>query len=880
MPLRPRPTNTDQSADRSADHRNPSGRAFADSSADSVVGAVAGASGPRPAFPPGSGLQPELRPGGGSLRLGATMSSGSAAAPSVTKTVIEVPSFAPGPGGPGPDPNFASAPGLSPKHLRRLARLAPKLTPEAAEVFGRPNRLPHEVEDRPAAPWRPAYELRSLAGWTAGGVTLLSMTLHDMAPVLWTGLPMGMCLIGAVTSFSSAWARFSERSALSGAAPLFMSLEDVAAVMKRMRRPKGLKTSKTSKASKAPKPPEARKDPSTPAASSTSTHASRDTSTRAFSSRIARGGARVLMAEKEGAEVESIWFGVGYAWKPIHAQRLHELTRFDWAPLVVPTIFRRLFTADPGLPDTAAGLPLIHGVGLSEGERPIVRPLTSLGGGTLIVGTTQCGKGVMLTNLITQAIMRGDVVIVMDPKSSSRLRDAIFAATAAAGRGEPLEFHPAFPDRGIRLDPLGSFSRPTELASRVAAVMPSDTSGAFTSFAWSAVNVAVMGMLYVEERPTLLKLAMVIESGVDDLLGRAIVKHLEEVAPNWRDRLPPLDPTMKGPAPDTDPELLRLVRFWEREVGPSHPEAVIRELLQTFKHNREHYGKITASLQPILTMLTAGSLGKTLSPDRDDPEDHRPIMTLERIVRDGGVLYLGLDALPDATVASALGSILLADLTALAGKRYNTGETGEPIALFVDETANVINQPMIELLNKGLEAGVNVTAAMQTVADLAARLGDRDRAAMALGNLNNLIVLRTKDQVTQNFVAEAFGKTLVTDQEASISTSSGGVLPGFRASASRRISHDEADLVPVELLGKLPNLEFFASLSGGKLYKGRVPILKLGPHPEGILWRELAKRRSRLSRRGNPAAAVLGLLGDLGDLGEKAARFALWWRGR
>ena len=129
MSLRPRPTNTDQSADRSADHRNPSGRSFVDSSADSSVGAVAGASGPRPAFPPGSGLQPELCPGAGSLRPGPT---------SVTKSVIEVPSFAPGPGGPGPDPNFASAPGLSPKHLRRLARLAPKLTPEAAEVFGRP----------------------------------------------------------------------------------------------------------------------------------------------------------------------------------------------------------------------------------------------------------------------------------------------------------------------------------------------------------------------------------------------------------------------------------------------------------------------------------------------------------------------------------------------------------------------------------------------------------------------------------------------------------------------------------------------------------------------------------------------------------------------
>ena len=31
--------------------------------------------------------------------------------------------------------------------------------------------------------------------------------------------------------------------------------------------------------------------------------------------------------------------------------------------------------------------------------------------------------------------------------------------------------------------------------------------------------------------------------------------------------------------------------------------------------------------------------------------------------------------------------------------------------------------------------------------------------------------------------------------------------------------------MPLEALGQLPNLEFFASLSGGRLWKGRMPIL-------------------------------------------------------
>jgi conjugal transfer pilus assembly protein TraD len=32
-------------------------------------------------------------------------------------------------------------------------------------------------------------------------------------------------------------------------------------------------------------------------------------------------------------------------------------------------------------------------------------------------------------------------------------------------------------------------------------------------------------------------------------------------------------------------------------------------------------------------------------------------------------------------------------------------------------------------------------------------------------------------------------------------------------------------MVPADVLGKLPNLQYFASVSGGRLIKGRFPIL-------------------------------------------------------
>ena len=118
-------------------------------------------------------------------------------------------------------------------------------------------------------------------------------------------------------------------------------------------------------------------------------------------------------------------------------------------------------------------------------------------------------------------------------------------------------------------------------------------------------------------------------------------------------------------------------------------------------------------------------------------------MNFEKIERAGHVLYMCLDSLPDPSVASAIGALALADQAARAGMRYNLGGYRR-IALFVDEVSNVINQPLIEILNKGAEGGIFTTCAMQTLADLAKRLGSEDAARMALGNLNNLIALRTR----------------------------------------------------------------------------------------------------------------------------------------
>lgn len=514
-----------------------------------------------------------------------------------------------------------------------------------------------------------------------------------------------------------------------------------------------------------------------------------------------------------------IWFGRGFLWQPEHSQKLYELSKIDAARLIPPLwITRRLLGRSIKDPDTI-GQGFIHGVSLTESDLTVAEK--TLEGGTLIVGTTQAGKGVLLTSLITESVLRGDTVIVLDPKNSGRLKDALFKAAELAGREAPLVLDPALKHEGVLLNPLTSYARPSELAGRLTAVMTEE--GPFKAFAWSAVHTVASLFDFLGEKPTIASLKAALTDGPGALLLRALTRVLgtESVARVTEAA------TLSMKSRET--VITELLALYEKE-GRRHP--VIDAAAAVMRHDPDHYAKITASLMPVLEMLTSGPLRRILSP-QDTPEedtqslrvDTRPVVSLAAIARTKGILYAALDSLPDPTLASALGSILTADLASLAGERYRTGKTGERIALFVDECSNVIARPLIELLNKGAEAGVRTTCAMQTVSDLAARLGSEAAARMALGNFNNLIALRTKDRFTQEFAAETFGRTYIANAESSVSSTADGNALTFTAAVTRRRTSSREELVPADVLGKLPNCEFFAALAGGKLVKGRIPIL-------------------------------------------------------
>lgn len=449
------------------------------------------------------------------------------------------------------------------------------------------------------------------------------------------------------------------------------------------------------------------------------------------------------------------------------------------------------------------------------------QPLTDAEGHTLVVGTTGSGKTRLFDLLISEAILRGDAVIIVDPKGDRDLARRALETLNSLGRRDCFHsFHPGEPDQSVRLDLLRHFNRPSELASRIAAALPGHgASDPFKAFAVRSLDQVVQGLLFVGERPTLIRIRQLIEQGVGSLLEEALEIHFESVeGPGFRSRL-----TAKRRGQGA--EILRRVYLENRSRVPRAP--AIDGLMALDRHDPTHFGKMVSSLLPLLNALTTGPLRALLSPDGDLAEDPRLFLDLGRAIRRRHTVYLGLDALSDGPTAGVLGALIMADLAALAGDRYNQAAGSGRVHLFVDEAAEVINEPTIQLLNKGRGAGFRITLATQTLADFSARLGSRERALQVLGNLNTLLAFRVTDPETQRFVTESLPpirRRLVSVQESQSQSSD---HPSARnGQRGLQIREESTERFPRALLGQLPDLHYLGRLAGGRIIKGRVPILE------------------------------------------------------
>ncbi len=506
----------------------------------------------------------------------------------------------------------------------------------------------------------------------------------------------------------------------------------------------------------------------------------------------------------------SVWLGKGFDWTDVESQKMHALIGQGVSQTIGKITNERHLD----------GAYWIHGL---DKETDRFMDIANLVGHTLLVGTTRVGKTRMMELLIGQAIIRNETVIIIDPKGDHALAENAKRICAAMGQPERfVYFHPAHPEKSTPIDPMRNWNRRTELASRVAALIPSETGAdPFAAFGWKVLNDIVNGLVATGVSPNLVHMKRYIEGGADNLLLNTLRRHFIDTVPEWETR------SSSFVKKHRDRILEAYIEFYKQTAIHEAQSSDLDGLISTFEHNRDHFQKMVASLIPILSMLTSAPLAELLSPEfKIGDQEHATDMA--KIINNNQVLYLGLDSLADGTVGSAIGSIMLADLTAVAGDRYNYGiDSNKPVNLFIDEAAEVINQPTIQLMNKGGGALFRVTISAQTFADFPARLGDENKARQVLANINNQIVLRVIDAETQQYIADSMPKIKV--QSLSIRYGHGvdaKIQDEYQSSYQESMMAEEVELFPAAMLGNLPPLHFLARMSGGRIIKGRLPILK------------------------------------------------------
>jgi conjugal transfer pilus assembly protein TraD len=539
----------------------------------------------------------------------------------------------------------------------------------------------------------------------------------------------------------------------------------------------------------------------------------------------------VAYLEKKMKNDDSIWLGRGYEWKQEHTQRMYDLRKMG-VEKVRPGVlaaFLIQFIYFRNVPSKeSVGLPWIHGLGV---EKDLYIFKDQWEGNSAFFGTTGSGKTQMMSILLQQNCLRGQATLIIDPKPDDGLETAARNAARVMGR----KFYMLSlkrPEDSVRLDPLKNFKNVSEIATRLASLVPGSGDGdPFQSYAWQTLNTLAQSLVYTTERPTIASLRALIELGFESMVEETLKCFFVEHHPHDYEGYIQF---AKKEA-DIDKRNKKLVGMYK--ICPDHEKNnACNGIVGLYNHPDDHHKKMITSLIPVLTMLTSGELEYILSPDPDS-DDPRLIVDTEQIINDGGVLYVALDSLADKTVSAAVGSILLADFAALAGTIYGKRGVAKRdvrlVNLFVDEASEIVEagaggQGLVQLLNKGRGAGYRICVFSQTYSDWVKGLGSQEAALQVLGNTNNRFSLRITDSATQNFMSEMIGEIPIKTASYSIRTGNSGNngdVTDYSGAYTESLGEEEKLMFAPQRFGELPSLEYMGVIAGGKIIKGRLPLI-------------------------------------------------------
>ena len=273
-----------------------------------------------------------------------------------------------------------------------------------------------------------------------------------------------------------------------------------------------------------------------------------------------------------------------------------------------------------------------------------------------------------------------------------------------------------YPTHSARYNPIGHFARVTEVANRVANQLPgSGESATFREFAWRFVNIIANALVALGKTPSYKAMDCYILN-IDPLLLDYCSKCLPELNEHWREEVEQIatridEKKLPFHLKSRNRFMIALIEYVDR-LKLENP--IYAGLKAIFNYDQTYFQKITASLSPLFAKLTTGRIAELISPNYLVLDDTRPIFNWLQVIRGKKIVYVGLDALSDNTVSTAVGNSMFADLCSTVGQIYKYGvqekitNTHHPKTLY---KVNVYSDEFIPLANKGGGAGLQLTVA-------------------------------------------------------------------------------------------------------------------------------------------------------------------------
>ena len=561
-----------------------------------------------------------------------------------------------------------------------------------------------------------------------------------------------------------------------------------------------------------------------------------------------------------------LFIGRGFKWTSEHTQMLYDCRQnpellTDGALVrggqrVVAWLRRHHPTAQPAahrladmleifFPAAREGDPLLHGVG-TEKEKEIWLPATTRKQGhSLIFGVPGAGKTRLLENFAAQDIRRGDgAVIVFDPKGDRDILLRMFYECKRAGRLSDFQiFHLGFPDFSSRYNPISSYSRITQIASRIAEQLPAGgDAAAFKNFVWLYVNSIAKAMEFLGEIPSYQVLSQYANE-YEQLFNRVALTLLSEqdiTAENWQNKF-----ESKFGSFEKNNALHKTLAQRNRESAGLFKllewygytkNTVVVDMLTTLLKDASYHSKLIGSLSPMLSRVCTDPIGGILNPNYPDLSERRPIFTWREVVNSKKIVYVALDSLTDSEVATGVGMAMFADLTATIGEIYTENQSGvttanpdfsariNPIYVHADEFNTTLGSAFVPLINQGRGAGVNLMCYTQTPEDIEARVDKSATAKQIVGNFRNLFMMRVESPSTKNIVEAKLPKVPLSQKEIRLNLTDKDDTDEFGASTSKSIKSQLVNIIEASDIGKLPVGEVFVIFGGGALHKIRLPL--------------------------------------------------------